>query len=293
VKFSVIIPNLNSPVIDQTIAALEQQDFRIDDYEVIIVGRDDSSLIIPSNKIQIDITERSYGPAEARNRGTKKARGEVLVFLDADCIPSPGWLTAIEHVLKDPSIHGVGGGVQLGKGNYWLVADNFAIFHDFLSVHAPGEVRQFPSLNLAIRQEAFNHVRGFDESYPYPAGEDFDLTYRMSQEGYKLYFEPKACVVHQPERNSLKGLWKHSYIQGKYSTKVDSRYADQVGLPKWIRGKWQLRLLSPVLAIGITLRIFLKTPQSSQYCYTMPAVFVSKVAWCLGAADSPFITEKI
>jgi glycosyltransferase involved in cell wall biosynthesis len=292
-KFSVIIPNLNSLVIDQTIAALEQQNIRKDEFEIIVVGRDDPGLVHPSEQIKVDLTERPYGPAEARNRGAKQARGDILVFLDADCVPSPGWLAAIEHALKDSDVDGVGGGVRLGKGNYWVVADNFAIFHDFLPDHAPREVRQYPSLNLAIRREAFWQVRGFDESYPYPAGEDFDLTYRMSLAGYRLRFEPEAWVEHHPPRNTFQGLWRHGYVQGMYSTKVDPRYADQVGLPKWLRGKGRLRLFSPFLAAGVTLKIFLRTPQSIRYSYTLPAVFLSKFAWGLGAADSPLIAGKI
>lgn len=290
-KFSVIIPNLNSPVIDQTVAALEKQSYDKTEYEGIIVGQDDLGLIKVSPLIRFDRTERPYAPAEARNRGAKQASGEVYVFLDADCIPSENWLATLEHILRNPDIHGVSGGVKMALGNYWAVSDNFAVFHDFLINHHPRYVRQGPSLNLAIRQNVFWQIQGFDEKYPFPAGEDFDLTYRMSLKGYKLFFEPKAWVMHKPPRNTLRGLWIHGYKQGLYSTKVNPSYAQQIGFPRLIRGKWQLRLLAPFLAVGVSLLIFVKTPRSIHYFYTLPAVFISRLAWCLGAANSPLLSK--
>jgi len=288
-QFSVVIPTFDSPVIDQTLAALRRQDFARGEFEVIVVGLDRPGLITCDELVRFDRTERPYGPAEARNRGAAQARGEIIAFLDSDCIPAADWLKTLAGCFARPEVARVGGGVAFEERDYWKTADNLAMFYQFLASLPPGPRLQFPSLNFAVRRRVFEEAGGFDTAYRYPAGEDFDLTYRISQRGHRLWFEPRAVIVHNPPRNSLAALWRHGYMMGQYSTKVDPRYRGKFGFPAWLRGQLRLLLAAPFLAAGVTWRVYRQIPLRWATLRLLPAVYLSKIAWCAGAAYSPLL----
>jgi glycosyltransferase involved in cell wall biosynthesis len=284
---SVIIPNLHSPTVDRTLESLQQQTYRLAGVEVIVVGMDKYGIVHEDALVHHHRTEHPTSPAVARNLGIKAAHGEVLCFIDADCVADPNWLAVLTKRYADPSVHIVGGAVDFTRDNYWSLADNVSMFHDYM-VDSPGRRRnQLPTLNLSARRRVFDKVGFFDERYPRPAGEDADLTIRMRKAGFVLHFEPRAVVHHYPLRGRPADLLRHSFYQGRYSTKVDSRYAAQEGLPWPLRTRVGLILCMPLLAAGATWRIFAPRRDLWRYWRTAPAVYISKVAWCAGAATHP------
>ena len=291
-KFSIVIPNLNSTIIPQTLNSLEKQNYAKDQYEVIVVGLDEQALVQISPLVKFDRTERKYSPAEARNRGARQSRGEIIVFLNSDCVTHSNWLIILERDFNNPDIAGIGGAVRFDMTNYWNVADNFSLFHEFLKSHQPGLREQLPSLNFALRKNIFSKFGGFDENYPLPAGEDFDLTLRISKGGYSLLFDPEAWIMHLPARNSLKTLLRHSFTIGLYSTKIDMRYQKEIGLPSWLLNRTAILISSPILAMGATLNTYWRTPNSVQFIFSLPVVYLAKIAWCFGAAYSPRLSGK-
>ncbi|MGB9808485.1 MAG: glycosyltransferase family 2 protein [Caldanaerobacter sp.] len=281
-KFSVIIPTLLSKTLSQTIEVLAKQTFDKSKFEVILVGYDDFSFLEKKKfPFSIKIIQSDYplSPAKGRNLGAKNAKGDIIVFLDSDCIPRQEWLSILDMKFEDDSIAGVGGGVKFLENNYWDTSDNFSFFHDFLISHRRKFKKEFASLNLAIRKNIFEEVHGFDETFPAPSGEDFDLTKRISNLGYKLLFEPDAWVIHDSQRNSLSKLWKHSIGIGYYSTK--RKY-----FPRFMRKKIIILSLSPILALIALVYNYLKTPGSARYLKYLPGVYISKMGWLVGLSRS-------
>jgi hypothetical protein len=232
--------------------------------------------------VRFDRTEHPLSAAKARNRGAQRAAGDVLVFMDADCTARPDLLNVYHDRFQNTEVAVVGGGVKFSSQNYWALADNLSMFHDYLA-SSPAELKpQLPSLNLAIRRNVFFSIGGFDERRPF--SEDADLTIRLKQQGIHLNFEPRATIFHNPSRNTLSDLWKHAYYQGMYSTKVDPRYIDVEGLPVIFRTSLGLILGSPVLAVATALKMFAIQPQIRSYWYTFPAILLAKFAWCIGAS---------
>ncbi len=285
IQFSVVIPNLNSPTIDQTIDSLENQCFDRDQYEVIVVGMDQPKRVRTSEQVHFDATESPLYPSAARNRGVAQAKGEILAFIDADCIANPDWLAVLASRFKDPGVSVLGGGIAFESDNYWTLSDNISLFHDYLSSLGPGQRMQLPTLNLAIRRPVFLHAGGFDDMRS--IAEDSDLTIRLRRQGYSLHFEPRAVILHQPSRSRFKDLISHQYRHGKFSIKVDPGYQNERGLPKVLRTRWGVLLGSPFLAAGVTARIFATDRALWSYWYTAPAVLTAKLAWCFGAATRP------
>src|SRR4030042_2415859 len=88
---SIIIPNLHSPIVGQTLQSLEAQDYA-GPFEIIVVGQDKYGQVSEGGRVRAIVTPQSISPAAARNLGILSAQGEILVFIDSDCVASRDWL---------------------------------------------------------------------------------------------------------------------------------------------------------------------------------------------------------
>lgn len=282
-KFSVIIPTLNSPTLARTLSTIEQQAIDRAQVEIIVVGMDqwlksgDWGTFYP--------TATPVPPGTARNRGAAHASGEILAFIDSDCLAKPNWLTVLAEQFRNPNITIIGGGVDFSAENYWTLADNLSMFYEYLSSLPAGQREQLPSLNLALRRETFLSSGGFDETRR--TAEDSDLTIRLRKQGHILRFEPRAMVTHMPPRSRAVDLFRHHFLHGQYSTKFDPRYHKNQGFRKLLSSRLGILLAAPLLAAGVTLKIFLLNRHLWRYWYCAPAILAAKFVWCLGAAFHP------
>lgn len=104
--FTLIIPyyrDYNN--LRKCLQSLQYQDFDNKSFEIIIVNNDpDINLTIcPDEFKSVNfsiIQEMKPGSYAARNKGIKEAKGEVLVFTDSDCLPSPQWLQRAYEIFK-------------------------------------------------------------------------------------------------------------------------------------------------------------------------------------------------
>lgn len=91
-KTSIVIPSLNSPLIDQVMEKILDQDGFGADGELIIVGRDDNGPIRGQSQVRFIDTGHPVTATVARNIGIDAAEGELLIFIDSDCILQSGRL---------------------------------------------------------------------------------------------------------------------------------------------------------------------------------------------------------
>jgi cellulose synthase/poly-beta-1,6-N-acetylglucosamine synthase-like glycosyltransferase len=283
-RYSIIIPNLNSPIIHHTIESLEAQ-CQAFDAEVLVVGKDAPGLVEPSRLVRFVDTGVPVIAAVARNRGVDLAHGEILCFLDADCIPRADWLKRIHERFEDPQVQVVGGGVDTNQRGYWSLCDHVSSFHEYLVTCQAGIRLMLPSLNLVMRRSVFDSVGGFAER---PAGEDADLTTRLRLDGYLLQFDPRMVVSHLPARHTASQAIEHALLAGCYSIKVDPAWRARLHPAFPLRHPLLLLLFSPVLALGTTLRIYLGDRSLWKWWHLMTGIFALKLAWCWGAARSMF-----
>jgi GT2 family glycosyltransferase len=285
-EVSIIIPNLNSPVIPRVLEAVRKQTTGLRRTEVLVVGRDDLGLVEEDHLVRFVESDQPIPPAQARNRGLASSRGEIVVFLDADCVPDTDWLPRLMDPYADASVHVVGGSMALAGTDYWALADNLATFHEYLSTRPAGLRDLLPSFALSCRRSALERVGGFDEAYPYPAGEDADLTLRLRLAGYSLHFEPRAVVRHYPSRSRFSSLLRHAYRFGQYSVKVDPRYTDQLKVPWVLQRAWRVLLAAPLMAGAVTWRTFRDDRQLWRLWRLAPIIYLAKLAWCAGTVNT-------
>lgn len=281
---SIIIPSLNSPLIDNVVDSIIQQDKFDAVREILIIGRDDAQLIKPITPVQFIETEKPILAAAARNRGITAATGDLIIFLDSDCLAQPGWLA--EHLQAHAAGHAVvSGGVLPAGHNYWHLSYNLTLFHELLSTN-PAEPKDFlATLNLSVDRAVINQIGLMDETIN--RVEDVDWTTRMRQAGIQPHFWPQAAVFHAHNRHTFKAVWRDCALSGFHMRQLRLRYSGWLKAPKILRYRFLVLLLSPFIAGWATIRILLRRKSiSRRFPHTIPALFLTKIAWCWGASQT-------
>jgi cellulose synthase/poly-beta-1,6-N-acetylglucosamine synthase-like glycosyltransferase len=282
---SVVIPSLNAPHIAQTIESILRNGRGEPLVEIIVVGLDNRGLIPVHDRVRFICTGRPVNAACARNIGYRVASGEIVCFIDADCVAMEGWPRYLAaHFEQGRPV--VGGGVNLAEGNCWSISDNVTAFGSSLSCMPAGERPYLPTLNFALGRRLLEEVGGFDEAYS--IGEDVDLSLRLRRLGYRLHFEPRAAVQHCHDRTSARAVWRHMSSLGEMWMPVRARYEDLVSTPVRTqvaqRAPLALVLAGPLVATVDVVRLLLRVAALRRYWYTAPALVWARLAWYVGVA---------
>jgi len=280
-RTSIVVPTLESPGLPGTLEALRREVGRRSDVELIVAGLDAAGRHRAVAGVRYAETDGPKYPGAARNAGAAVAAGARLLFVDADCVPLPGWLARMEARL-DGEPCAVGGGVRFAPEPYWSRADNVALFHEFLASRPPSRRRYLASLNFGVDRALFERVGGFDGALR--SAEDLDLTVRLWRAGVPLYFEPEAAVEHRPARRDWRGLWRHHFVYGANSARVRLRHPDALSAPALLSSRAAMAALGPAIALWATGRIFLLEGVPPADWPTAPGVFLAKLAWCWSVA---------
>jgi GT2 family glycosyltransferase len=128
------------------------------------------------------------GPAANRNSGARNARGQWVLFLDDDCIPSSGWISAYASAIRSFPDCKLLEGQTIGGPNSQTHSDHET------PLNLQGGLLW--SCNFGISRELFLDVGGFDEKFPVAYMEDTDLQFRLKERGYVSKFVPDARVQH-------------------------------------------------------------------------------------------------
>ena len=129
---SVVMPAHNEEqYIGECLAALKQQSYPADRFEIIVVdnnSKDRTSEIARSHGVKVLFKEK--GPVGAvRNYGVAHAQGEILAFIDSDCVAPPTWLQEGVALVTGDGKTAFGGGCYLREHpyfieKYWLLSNN-------------------------------------------------------------------------------------------------------------------------------------------------------------------------
>ncbi|HYL04938.1 MAG TPA: glycosyltransferase [Thermoanaerobaculia bacterium] len=286
-RISIVVPDLDSPLIDRTLAALREQGAPGPGVEVLVVGSDAPGLVPRDGAVRFVAAAERLNPAAARNRGVAAALGELLLFTDADCRPAAGWVRQLAAALDRAPV--AGGAVTFppdrpartagGGGGIWALADNIASFHPLLA-DRPAEAdtrRPLGSLNLGVTRAAWDRVGPFDEALP--TSEDHDWVLRARAAGLATAFVPGALVEHAAVRASRRDLEAHAAWYGTHFRRFLARHPGAfAGGPTWATRR-RLRLAAPLKAWTGAAAIFLRHPTLLPCWRALPAVAAFRRAW--------------
>jgi cellulose synthase/poly-beta-1,6-N-acetylglucosamine synthase-like glycosyltransferase len=285
--FSIIIPNLHSPLIGNVIAALRQQSRPELINEIIVVGQDRHRLITSDRLVRHDDPQRPLSAAAARNRGFHQARSEWLLFIDADCIAQPTLVETFSQAITHHDI--VGGSVEMEATPYWTVCDNLLTFTSTLDTAPAGPRDYLPSLNFCIKRTLLQQVNGFDPRFPGAAGEDIDLSLRLRRAGQTLWFEPQARLYHRPTRATAGSVAQHLRAFGRAQVRLARSYPDL--LASRLSGNIRklapaLQVAAPLLACNDIVSLFATRQLKAHFLHCLPGLVWGKTAWYWGASEA-------
>jgi len=175
----------------------------------------------------IPAPERRY--YEMKNDGALQATGEIVVFLDSDVVPEPGWLAAILRSFDDPKIVSVQGNTYVPPETTYSRA--FALFWMFPLRAADGPVVSSVSgyaNNIAFRRELFPNENGFPDlpHYRWHAGV---LLRSLAARQHRLIHQPLARVQHPPP-NSVHHFVSRALCEGHDKFLVSVVGGERTGL---------------------------------------------------------------
>ncbi len=187
---TVVIPSFNRPDrLQELLGRLAGQTFR--DFEVVIVeqGPRASELAIDPRLAVRHVHTPVRGAVRARNTGIGLARGELIAFIDDDCLPGPGWLESLLRPFDDPEIVAVEGLVVPDRPDANPRKFRIVTNHGFEGIG-------FMTANLGVRRDAARRIGGFDEIFDHPHfREDTDFGWRLGELG-RIPFSREAEVIH-------------------------------------------------------------------------------------------------
>lgn len=179
--------------------------------ELIVIDMSDTPVTLPSLDIPVCI-ERLAGDAlplaAARNLAAASSSGDVLLFLDVDCIVSSDVCGRMRALLAERDAVVCPEVLYLPAG---AVGPGPLSETDLKAAGRAHPVRPFPqegvslernpglfwSLAFALRRSTFHRLGGFDETYVGYGAEDTDLGFRIARDGAPLLFVGGAPVFHQ------------------------------------------------------------------------------------------------
>jgi GT2 family glycosyltransferase len=179
----------------------------------VVVADDASSDSTPEllagygDAIEVVRMPRNSGYASACNRGAEVAQGTMLVFLNNDTEPQPGWLAAlVRHAEENPAAAAIGAKLLYPNGSIQHAGVVFGqdgyphnLYAGFPAEHpAVNRSRRLQAVTgacMLVRRAAFEAANGFDSGF-HNSMEDVDLCLRIGEAGGEVHYCHEAVVIH-------------------------------------------------------------------------------------------------
>lgn len=290
-KVSVVIPSFNSKeTINDCLWSLTNNNVDFS-YEIIIIdsSTDNTCEIIENKYKNIYIyrfTDRKY-PESARNIGIEKSLGEIIAFLDADCVAEKYWLKEIvKNHSKYPDLV-IGGTVANGNTK---TSTGWAAYFSQLSCLMPGGRRRWVgnmgAANISYKRRVFE-LFGYYLEGTYSA--DTEFHWRVGQSGHKLLFIPSIIVYHR-YLGDLTTYLLHEYERGQSFALVRTKYQ------KFTLLKRVLYATSfPLIAMKLIARVILNNLSNRYYLKNflshLPLTTLGVICWSIGESTG-YIKQK-
>ncbi|MBI4846583.1 MAG: glycosyltransferase [Candidatus Omnitrophica bacterium] len=233
-EVSVIIPTSNRKVqLKKCVESLFTQEFPAQQAEIIVIDdcadKNIETMLIGFKATRFPLryfSQNHRGPAAARNLGIKKSSGNIVAFIDDDCLAEKNWLRLMhERHQNSPEYAAVGGNTIIG---YEQIAVQIGQFLSTCSIQTQINNRQetifFPTCNVSIKKEIFSMIQ-FNEKFPLPGGEDLEFFWRLFKSGFPLFWDRQIIVRHNRDK-SMRSFFKQAYNYGRGNYYVQCIHRD-------------------------------------------------------------------
>lgn len=251
-KVSIIIPAFNEQAnIGRCIMSIERLLLpEAMTHEIIVVdnGSVDRTVELAQKYLAKVLVKEQIHIGALRNLGATHAQGDLLAFVDADCLVSRRWLLEAVACMEREAACAVGAHHVLPAEAGWLAKSG-----EIIQSYKKGELANYiPSGNLIVARQVFAAVAGFDETLE--TNEDVDFCHRLRQRGYKIFVDPRIVSVHLGYPKGIGAMIRREMWHGKNTTTL---FLNE--LKKMINGNvvlFSLIYLSLLMAIGFSTILF-------------------------------------
>jgi len=267
---SFIIPNYNSAVsLALCLDGISALSYPSSKVEVLVIdnGSEDTSHEVAREKGVKLIVDKESHVSGLRNRGAKQASGDILVFLDSDCIIDPEWLNTALRSLVSEEVGMVGSKTHvLPEESGWL-EHAWKVHLDFsASEQNPSWI---VTRAIAVKKQIFSKVGGFDETLE--TCEDVAFGHEVSSH-CRIENIAALAPIHLEDASDLKTFFSKEVWRGLGSVKTSLQFFKEVGLSQGVVPllKEGLSLLLPFYFLfGVLLLIF-----SSSFIFSIVFLFL-------------------
>ena len=199
-RLSVIIPVANGEsVLARCLDALRRSEYKA--FEVIVIddcSTDGAARVAQHQGVRYFRSPNRMGPANARNIGAQNARGDILVFVDADVVLSPNSLQMIaDDFDRNPRIAAVFGSYDDAPDCPAFFSQYKNLVHHFIHRSSRESASTFWAGCGAMRKSVFERFGGFDEAtYNKPSIEDVALGIKITRAGHPILLDKRLMVKH-------------------------------------------------------------------------------------------------
>ena len=171
------------------------------DFELLVVddcSTDRTAHVIKAHGARYLRTSHRLGPAGARNLAARHARGDILVFVDADVQVPPEALGLIaENFGRRPDLAGVFGSYDQEPSASGFFSHYKNLFHHYIHQHSNENATTFWAGCGALRRNIFEQFGGFHSAkYQRPAIEDIESGLRLRRAGQRILLDKRLQVKH-------------------------------------------------------------------------------------------------
>lgn len=198
-KISVAVLTFNSEkTILKCLTAIINIDYPSELLEIIILDNgstDRTTEIITEMGFSFyDFPEKNL--SQLRNTAVNLSHGEIVGFIDSDCIVSPDWVKVVVKWFDDPQVGLVGNEYLLPDDASYFEKNWYGKFN-----HSIKENELIPAGNMAIHKYKFIKVGGFDENLL--TGEDAQILEAFRSAGYKTILDHRIKSIHLGNARNL------------------------------------------------------------------------------------------
>lgn len=280
-KISVIIPfrkKLN--ITEECIDSVLKQNYK--NIEIITVSNINK---IEMKGVKSVLNTNCKGVGDKRNLGAKKSKGEVLFFLDSDCIVKKDTFTNLIKIFKETKANAISGKPLAPRKSNLLGYVTGMEYEDRFDQMGENFVNIAATTCLAVRGGVFKKIGGFrDYTTGEATGEDWDFSSRLVKAGLKIFHTNKVEVYHEHGSDTLWKYLKRQYMHAKYRPTHTKKYGKTTDDYLDWKG-----ILSSSLLLGIpsTIRILKKT-RDKKILILPFVVLLRNFAWFFGGISGFF-----
>jgi cellulose synthase/poly-beta-1,6-N-acetylglucosamine synthase-like glycosyltransferase len=234
---SVIVPVRDGePMIADCLDSILTADYPADRREILVIDNgssDGTAALIRARPVRY-LHEPRRGVSNARNRGIAESTGEILAFVDADCLVEPQWLGELVRAFEDPAVGAVAGDLQHAPPTTAAERQAARLLGNWQRFAFNSNPAYPITANAAYRRDVIDRIGPFDPHMT--RAQDVELGLRFQQHSdLRLAYAERATARHR-NRTTWLGFFRQqlgwAYGAGLVGAKYEAMGGDPVRPPR-------------------------------------------------------------